>query len=101
MVFYCTALTFHKKAEQVLFNVLEKIRFITQQENAFPSIKEEIMQAHQEWLDAKEIFEVVEGDLIDYAVFRLNATERKYMYLLNEAKKNGVNAWHENINIRN
>lgn len=44
--------------------------------------------AKQEWLSAVEYFhEVSEPDLVDYAVYSLHAAERKYMYLLDKARK--------------
>ena len=44
--------------------------------------------AKEEWLSAVEYFhEVSEPDLVDYAVYSLRAAERKYMYLLDKARK--------------
>ncbi|NLY29463.1 MAG: YaaL family protein [Firmicutes bacterium] len=46
-----------------------------------------IEQARQEWLSAMAYFDNVEDpDLVDYAVYSVEAAERKYMYLLKKAK---------------
>jgi len=48
--------------------------------------KNEIAAAKREWEAAKNYFEYVsEPELIDYAVFALEAAKRKYMYLLKKA----------------
>lgn len=53
--------------------------------------------AKKEWEEAKNIFEnVSEPDLVDYAIYNVEAAERKYVYLLrqikNENKDEKVNA---------
>ena len=56
--------------------------------NAELSNYEAAQIAKQEWLSAVEYFhEVSEPDLVDYAVYSLHAAERKYMYLLDKARK--------------
>lgn len=53
-----------------------------------------VEQARQEWLNAKSYFDnVVDPDLVDYAVYSVEAAERKYMYLLKKARiPDGVQA---------
>jgi len=52
------------------------------------SLVEIIDRAKEEWLDAGRIFEeVTDPMLIDYAVYQLKASEKKYMYLIKIAKK--------------
>lgn len=47
-----------------------------------------IERARQEWLAAITLFDnVCEKDLIDYAIFNLNAAERRYVFLLKEARE--------------
>ena len=47
--------------------------------------------AKQEWLIAKKYFEsVTDPDLIDHAVYLMEAAQRKYMYLLKKARQEGV-----------
>lgn len=46
-------------------------------------------EAKQNWLTAKAFFNcITDPDLIDYAVYALEAAERKYMYLLKQLKTN-------------
>jgi len=47
-----------------------------------------IEQARQEWVNARTFFDnVVDPDLVDYAIYSIEAAERKYMYLLRKARK--------------
>ena len=51
----------------------------------------QVEQARQEWLAARSLFDsAVDSALIDYAILSLEAAERKYVYLLNQAKRRGV-----------
>lgn len=48
--------------------------------------------AHQEWIDAQNFFEnVVDIDLIDHAIYKIEAAKTKYTYLLKLARENGIN----------
>ncbi len=48
-----------------------------------------IERARQEWLTALSIFDsVLEPELIDQAIYNINATERRYVFLLKEKKLN-------------
>jgi len=43
--------------------------------------------AKKEWTDAKNIFEnVSQPDLVDYAIYKVEAAEKKYIYLLRQIK---------------
>ncbi|OJU09800.1 MAG: hypothetical protein BGN88_11850 [Clostridiales bacterium 43-6] len=43
--------------------------------------------AKKEWEEAKNIFEnVSEPDLVDYAIYNVEAAEKKYVYLLRQIK---------------
>ena len=47
-----------------------------------------VEQAKQEWQDAKKRFnEVSDPDLVDYAIYALEAAERRYIYLLKKARE--------------
>lgn len=51
-------------------------------------IAEAIKEAKNEWFTAQRFFaEVTEPDLVDQAIYRLEAAERKYMYLWKEVRK--------------
>ncbi|MGI9953498.1 DUF2508 family protein [Moorellaceae bacterium AZ2] len=41
-----------------------------------------LKEAQKEWIEAQKLFaEVTEPDLVDEAIYRLQAAERKFMYL--------------------
>ncbi len=43
--------------------------------------------AKREWENAKNIFENVSNpDLVDYAIYNIDAAEKRYMYLLKQMK---------------
>ncbi|WP_313342411.1 YaaL family protein [Sedimentibacter sp.] len=47
--------------------------------------------AKKEWEEAKNIFEnVSEPDLVDYAIYNIEAAEKKYVYLLRKIKSEGT-----------
>lgn len=50
-----------------------------------------VEQARKEWQDAKKRFDQIsDPDLIDHAIYAVEATERRYMYLLIKAREGGV-----------
>lgn len=50
-----------------------------------------VAQAKQEWLSVFSYFNnATDPELIDHAILLLEAAERKYMFLLNEAKDKGL-----------
>jgi hypothetical protein len=50
-----------------------------------------VERARQEWEQTKIIFnEVKDPELIDHTIYAMEAAERKYMYLLKEAKREKV-----------
>lgn len=45
-------------------------------------------RAHKEWVQAKSLFdEINDPELIDHAIYAMEAAERKYIYLLKLARK--------------
>lgn len=56
---------------------------------ANPTFLELVEQARQDWLAAKSYFEnVSDPDLVDHAIYLVEAAETKYMYLLRKARSN-------------
>ena len=52
---------------------------------------EQIDKARKEWdLAQSQLDQMSEPDLIDYAVYRLQAAEKRYMYLLKKADEKGI-----------
>ncbi len=58
-----------------------------------PTPRESISRAREDWLAARNYFEMVsDPDLVDHAIYLLEAAERKYMYLLKRAKNEGLDS---------
>lgn len=56
-----------------------------------PDLPDVVEQARQEWLAAQSYYNsVTDSDLIDHAVYLMQATEKKYIYLLKQARRSGV-----------
>ncbi len=56
------------------------------------SMEQLVDQAKQDWWAAKNIFdEATDKDLVDYAIYEMEAAERKFMHLLKKSagKKSG------------
>ncbi|RKD26936.1 Protein of unknown function [Caminicella sporogenes DSM 14501] len=74
----------------VLNNIYEKLLYgevKTEDEEILDSIK----LAHEEWKNAEKYFEnVTDPDLIDHAIYRMEAARIRYTYLLKLAKKMGI-----------
>lgn len=49
---------------------------------------QEIHDAHREWMEKEEYFRFVsDADLVDFAIYDMEASKRKYTYLLKKMKK--------------
>lgn len=52
---------------------------------------EAVEQAHKEWMQAQKYFQMVsDPDLVDHAIYLAQAAQKRYTYLLKEARKEGV-----------
>jgi len=58
-----------------------------------PDLAEALADAHQEWQAAQNYFEnVSDPELVDHAIYLLEAAEKKYTYLLRQVRlTNGKN----------
>ncbi|MCL6450801.1 MAG: YaaL family protein [Acetobacteraceae bacterium] len=55
---------------------------------AVPDLATALEQARREWIQAREFFDAVsDPDLVDFAVYSVQAAERKYNYLLRQARR--------------
>lgn len=55
------------------------------------SLPEIIEQARREWQDAQAYYNTVtDTDLIDHAVYRIQAAEKRYVYLMKKARQEGI-----------
>ncbi|MDI9419007.1 MAG: YaaL family protein [Firmicutes bacterium] len=51
------------------------------------SLRQQVEEAKDAWLAARSYFDsLTDPELIDYAIYSLEAAERKYMYLLKKYK---------------
>lgn len=81
-------------------NLLKNIPKKTKAELEEARMKEEnkefirlVNKAKEDWKDAQNYFEnVVNPDLIDLAIYRMQAARVYYMYLIKEAKRKGISA---------
>jgi len=54
------------------------------------SFERAVQEALEEWSTAKNYFEqVTEPELVEYAVLRLEAAEKRFSYLLRKAREGG------------
>ncbi|MGB4232234.1 MAG: YaaL family protein [bacterium] len=61
------------------------------EEEACPELLEAVAQAYREWVAAKTFFNsVTDPDLVDYAIYRIEAAQKRYVYLLRQAKQEGL-----------
>ena len=50
-----------------------------------------VNKAHNEWRSAEQFFEnVTDPDLIDHAIYKVEAAKSRYRYLLRKAKEEGI-----------
>lgn len=60
-------------------------------------ITDAVHKSLKEWQLAKDQFNYVEQELIDYMVYRINAAERHFLAVLSLARTQGVKAWPDNL----
>ncbi len=62
--------------------------FLTPTSREYLSLREQIESAKKDWVYAHNYFQnVTDPDLIDHAIFMLEAAEAKYTYLLKRARE--------------
>lgn len=52
-----------------------------------------VQNAREEWQQALKEMNYIDGELSEYTIFKINAAERRYIALLNQARKEGITAW--------
>ncbi len=58
---------------------------------SMPALTDVVEQARREWLAAQNYYNSVsDTDLVDHAVYLMQAAEKKYVYLLKKARSEGV-----------
>lgn len=65
---------------------------LSKEQEQLPDLIEDLELAWREWKHARIYFNnVTDPDLIDYAIFYMGASEKKYIYLLKRARAIGMN----------
>lgn len=56
-----------------------------------PELQEAVERARRDWLQARSYFDnVTDPDLVDHAIYCVEAAEKKYVYLLKKARSEGL-----------
>ncbi|HWR56265.1 MAG: YaaL family protein [Bacillota bacterium] len=56
-----------------------------------PTLADSLEAAREEWLNSQAYFETVtDPDLVDHAIFMMEAAKKRYTYLLKKAKETGL-----------
>ncbi|MFZ5652610.1 MAG: DUF2508 family protein [Bacillota bacterium] len=89
-----------KIMEKMILNILGRI---SPHYPARPDLFNNIQTSLTEWKTCKNQYNFTGPELIDYMIYRLNAAERHYMALLAQARREGLNAWPDDLKkeIRN
>lgn len=60
------------------------------------SMIQAVDMARREWVSSKQYFESVsDPDLVDHAIYVMEAAQKKYVYLLKKAREMGINIYSE------
>jgi hypothetical protein len=58
-----------------------------------PFLVTAVEHARRDWQEALKEMDHIDRDLDEYVIFKVNAAERRYVALLEEARREGVRAW--------
>ncbi|HYE09012.1 MAG TPA: YaaL family protein [Patescibacteria group bacterium] len=80
----------HRQLGQMIGNALNNLQGISEKdENA--ELINIIFRARQEMLDAQNYFDnVTDNELVDHAIYKMEAAKSQYVYLLKLAKDRGL-----------
>ena len=74
-------------------NIVDSVVRNLKATNENKEMLQDIDKAKEEWKIANEYFNLVhDPELVDYAIYTLDAARERYIYLLSQAKKRGINA---------
>lgn len=79
--------------KQNLFSFFTNIKSKTNSQKKYEEEKliEMIKEAHKEWKNSETYFNnATDPDLIDYAIFKVEANRTKFRYLIKVAKEKGI-----------
>ncbi|HSH34901.1 DUF2508 family protein [Schnuerera sp.] len=83
---------YKEKAQRIIeyVDILSK-KFKTKEKSEEEKILDNIRKAHEEWKNKEKYFEsVTDPDLVDHAIYELEASKIKYIYLLKKAKERKI-----------
>lgn len=63
--------------------------------SATPDLVKTVECARRDWQLALREINYIDSDLDEYVIFKINSAERRYMALLDQARKEGMSAWPE------
>ena len=81
------------KNNKLLSNLMNALylRVPSSEEQALEEFFASLNKAHQEIDDAENFFNnVVDPELVDHAIYKMEAAKSKYCYLLKQAKEKGI-----------
>lgn len=84
---------FFYKIQRISKNFLKRLEnsFKFSEENDEKELIESIYRAQNDWMKSEKYFQCVsDPDLVDHAIYTMEATKIKYMYLVKKAKEKGV-----------
>jgi len=64
--------------------------FVKNRENSNSDLIKSIIKTREDLQNSNKNFEFAEGELIDYYLYQIKATQSKYNYLLKKAKQSGL-----------
>ena len=68
-----------------------KLKFNSRQKLEEENLINMIKKAHTEWKNSEKYFnDATDPDLIDYAIFKVEANRTKFRYLIKQAKEMGI-----------
>lgn len=68
-----------------------KNKVLSNQKNEKDELLNMLKEAHTEWRDAEKFFDnATEPDLIDYAIYKIDACKTKYSYLIKKAREDNI-----------
>ncbi len=83
---------YKEKADKIIkyANILSQ-KFKTNEKTEEEEILESLKEAHREWKNKEEYFQsVTDPDLVDHAIYELEASKIKYIYLLKKVKETNI-----------
>lgn len=77
----------------ILEGIQSKVSDLYEEEKVENELVGIVKRAHEDWLEAEQFFQSVsEPDLVDHAIYRVEAAKARYIYLVKKAKEEGVRA---------